>query len=213
MESGPIHAACPQDAEGRRHLRQLLRHRFAVLSVALIDLHRPLSARHRHLPQRRRRWRLPRISRSRPRAGDFRHRALGAGYRTAMLGKYLNGYLPAKHPPAPGWTSGQWQATAIPSFNYNLNQDGRIVHYGNEPTDYLTDVLSGLAVGFIKRSAGQPFLIEVATFAPHAPYTPAPRDPDALPGLRAPRTPAFDAAPDANAPQWLRAHQRCPMPT
>jgi N-acetylglucosamine-6-sulfatase len=38
------------------------------------------------------------------------------------------------------------------------------------------------------------------------PYTPAPRDADAFPGLRAPRTPAFNAPPDANAPQWLRTH-------
>jgi N-acetylglucosamine-6-sulfatase len=49
-------------------------------------------------------------------------------------------------------------------------------------------------------------MIEIATFAPHAPYTPAPRDADAFPGLRAPRTPAFNAAPDADAPQWLRNH-------
>ena len=53
LESRPVHAACRQDAEGRRDLRQLLRHRFAVLPVALLDLHRALPARHRHLPQYR----------------------------------------------------------------------------------------------------------------------------------------------------------------
>jgi N-acetylglucosamine-6-sulfatase len=47
-------------------------------------------------------------------------------------------------------------------------------------------------------------MLEVATFAPHAPYTPAPRDREALPDARAPRTPAFDAVPYA-APRWLRA--------
>jgi arylsulfatase A-like enzyme len=50
-------------------------------------------------------------------------------------------------------------------------------------------------------------VIEVAIFAPHMPYTPAPRDADAFPDLRAPRTPAFNAVPDPNAPQWLRTHQ------
>ena len=129
-----------------------------------------------------------------------------AGYRTAMLGKYLNGYLPEMHAPAPGWTWWDVAGHAYPEFRYTLNQDGSIVHYGDKPTDYLTDVLSGLAVRLIKQAAGAPFLIEVATFAPHAPYTPAPRDAAALPGLRAPRTPAFNAAPGADTPKWLLAH-------
>ncbi|HWU36423.1 MAG TPA: sulfatase-like hydrolase/transferase, partial [Candidatus Acidoferrum sp.] len=79
--------------------------------------------------------------------------------------------------------------------------------YGGNPADYLTDVLSGLAVRFIKQAPDQPFLIEVATFAPHAPYTPAPRDVEAFPGLRAPKTPAYDAAPDADAAKWLTRHR------
>jgi N-acetylglucosamine-6-sulfatase len=130
-----------------------------------------------------------------------------AGYRTDMLGKYLNGYLPAKHSPAPGWTSWAVAGNGYPEFNYNLNQDDKVLHYGDKPVDYLTDVLSGLSVRFIRQSAMTPFLIEIATFAPHAPYTPAPRDADAQPGVRAPRTPAFDAAPDANAPRWLQKHR------
>jgi arylsulfatase A-like enzyme len=126
-----------------------------------------------------------------------------AGYRTAMFGKYLNGYLPRAHRPAPGWTSWAVGGNAYAEFNYFLNQDDRAVHHGNSPTDYLTDVLSDLAIRFIKHRDDRPFLVEIATFAPHAPYTPAPRDAQALPGLRAPRTAAFNAAPDANAPKWL----------
>jgi len=127
-----------------------------------------------------------------------------ADYRTAMLGKYLNGYLPVAHPAAPGWTTWAVAGNGYREFKYNIRQDGKVVHYGQKATDYLTDVLSALAVRFIKQAPDQPFLIEVATFAPHAPYTPAPRDADAFPGLRAPRTPAFNAAPDADAPRWLR---------
>ena len=137
----------------------------------------------------------------------FANALSAAGYRTAMLGKYLNGYLPPKHGVPPGWTSWSVAGAAYREFDYDVNQDGRVVHYGSKPADYLTDVLSGLAVGFIKRSASAPFVIEIATFAPHAPYTPAPRDADAFPGLRAPRTPAFDAAPDAKAPKWLVKHR------
>ncbi len=127
-----------------------------------------------------------------------------AGYRTAMLGKYLNEYQPAVHPSAPGWAFWAVAGNGYPEFNYTLRQDAKVVHYGKKPADYLTDVLSGLAVRFIKENPDQPFLIEVATFAPHAPYTPAPRDENAFPRLRAPRTPAFNAAPDKNAPKWLR---------
>ncbi|HME69891.1 MAG TPA: sulfatase-like hydrolase/transferase [Myxococcota bacterium] len=136
-----------------------------------------------------------------------------AGYRTVMLGKYLNGYLPVKHAPAPGWKSWAVAGNGYPEFHYNLNESGRIVKFGDEPADYLTDVLSALAVRFIEQAAGTPFFIEVATFAPHAPYTPAPRDAGAFPDLRSPRTPAFNAAPDADAPAWLRRHPPSPMPT
>ncbi len=134
------------------------------------------------------------------------------GYRTAMLGKYLNGYLPAKNSPEPGWNLWAVAGNGYPGFNYNLNEDGKVVHYGNQPMDYMTDVLSGIGIRFIEQSAGAPFAIEIATFAPHAPYTPAPRDADAFPGLRAPRTPAFNAAPDPSEPKWLLAHPSLSSP-
>lgn len=127
-----------------------------------------------------------------------------AGYHAAMLGKYLNGYRPRKDKADPGWTSWSVAGDAYKEFNYDLNQNGKVHHYAQEPQNYLTDVVSGLATSWIKRQKGTPFVIEVATFAPHAPYIPAPRDADKYPGLQAPRTQAFDAAPDANAPNWLK---------
>ena len=131
-----------------------------------------------------------------------------AGYRTAIMGKYLNLYQP-HDPPAPGWDD--WAVTGnqgYGEFNYDLNQNGRLVHYGGPagPQDnYLTDVLSGLADGFIRTSVTgrrSPFFLEVATYAPHSPYTPAPRDAGLYPRLRYPRTPAFDRSNTA-APGWL----------
>jgi len=126
------------------------------------------------------------------------------GYHAAMLGKYLNGYRPRKDKADPGWTSWSVAGDAYAEFNYDLNQDGKVHHYAKEPKNYLTDVVSGLATSWIKQQKGTPFVIEVATFAPHGPYIPAPRDADKFPGLRAPRTQAFDAPPDANAPNWLK---------
>ena len=94
-----------------------------------------------------------------------------AGYRTAMMGKYLNQYEPA-YPVAPGWD--EWDVTGhggYGEFGYTLNQDGQRVRYGHAASDYLTDVLAAKGRSFIDSAAasGHPFMLEVATFAPHAP--------------------------------------------
>jgi arylsulfatase A-like enzyme len=51
-------------------------------------------------------------------------------------------------------------------------------------------------------------VLEIATFAPHGPSTPAPRDANEFPGLTAPRGPAFDEADLSDKPSWLRNHAR-----
>jgi N-acetylglucosamine-6-sulfatase len=127
------------------------------------------------------------------------------GYKTAFLGKYLNGYMPAKAGPAPGWDEWDVAGNGYKNFDYNLNQNGAVVPYGSDPQAYLTDVLSKLGRDFIRKSGSNPFLIEIATFSPHAPYVPAPRDANEFPGLQYPRTPAFAARPDTTAPPWLKS--------
>ena len=133
------------------------------------------------------------------------------GYRTGFLGKYLNGYQPRHNDPIPpGWTAWFTAGNAYKEFDYDLSENGRLVHYGHADADYLVDVQSKLATQFIKDSAGKPFLIEIATFAPHAPYIPAPRDANAFPGLQAPRSPAFGAMPDPSMPRWIQTHPGLP---
>jgi arylsulfatase A-like enzyme len=127
-----------------------------------------------------------------------------AGYRTAMMGKYLNGYDPTINQADPGWLEWEVAGNGYPEFNYKLNQNGTATSYGATPSDYLTDVLSGLAVNFVRDSGPHPFVIEVAAFAPHAPYTPAPRDVGTF-HEAVPRTPAFDTA-NTNPPMWLAMH-------
>jgi N-acetylglucosamine-6-sulfatase len=127
-----------------------------------------------------------------------------AGYKTAMLGKYLNGYHPVKDGVPHGWNEWDVAGNGYPEFNYNLNENGRIARYGNSPQDYVTDVVAALGEAFVRKSAHGPFFIEIATFAPHAPYIPAPRDADKFPGLSAPRSAAFAARPDSHAPNWLK---------
>jgi N-acetylglucosamine-6-sulfatase len=132
-----------------------------------------------------------------------------AGYRTAMMGKYLNRYH-VHDPPGPGWNDWDVADWGYPEFNYDMNENGRVVHYGGPDQkgkdNYLTDVLSGLADNFVthtvKNHPDKPFFLEVATFAPHEPYTPAPKYADLYPGLTYPATPAFDASV-TNPPTWL----------
>ncbi|MGI8564141.1 MAG: sulfatase family protein [Candidatus Dormibacter sp.] len=129
------------------------------------------------------------------------------GYRTAMMGKYLNGYMEVTDPPRtyvpPGWDEWDVGGNGYPQYDYDLNLDGQIVHYGTSEADYLTDVIASSGQQFIQTStkAGKPFFLELATFAPHAPYTPPKRYLGKLGGISYPKTPAYDAQ-DLNAPRW-----------
>jgi arylsulfatase A-like enzyme len=87
-----------------------------------------------------------------------------------------------------------------------MNIDGRVQRYGHAPQDYLTDVVSQKAGEFIDSAAStkQPFMLEVSTFAPHRPSTPAPRYAAAYGDLTYPRTPSFGQLPN-DPPRWLGA--------
>jgi N-acetylglucosamine-6-sulfatase len=147
-------------------------------------------------------------------SSTFATRLQGTGYLTAMMGKYLNGYQPAGRVDGktayipPGWNEWDVAGNGYPEFNYTLNEDGTLVHYGSNPAAYLTDVVAGKGVAFLDRAARErkPFLLEIATFAPHGPYTPAPRDASDFPGLTAPRNPAFNEADLSDKPPWLAKH-------
>ena len=132
-----------------------------------------------------------------------------------MMGKYLNGYLEgADRDPfrpgyvPPGWNQWDVAGKAYSEFHYHMNQNGRIRYYGSKPRDYLTDVLGRLGVKFIDHASRsrRPFFLELATFAPHEPYVPAPRYRNDFRGLQAPRPPDFDVLP-TNPPTWLRGHR------
>jgi arylsulfatase A-like enzyme len=136
------------------------------------------------------------------------------------MGKYLNGYMrgprdaidgaagdvPRTYRP-PGWTAWDVAGWGYPEFNYVLNENGVLQSYGRHRQDYLTDVLARDGTTFITRAAAshRPFFLELATFAPHRPYVPAPQDARSFPGLRAPRPKSFDVLP-THAPSWLAAH-------
>ena len=111
-----------------------------------------------------------------------------AGYQTIHLGKYLNGYgTRSKTEIPPGW--GEWYGTPDPStyryLGYTINENGKLVTYGNAAADYKTDVEARKAVDIIGRQVldPRPFFLWVAFLAPHSG---GPRDPDDPTGLGTP---------------------------
>lgn len=104
-----------------------------------------------------------------------------AGYRTGLVGKYLNFYgfnrdttTPVDDPTyiPPGWDD--WQALVEPAsrlFNYKINDNGMLIKYGANVADYQTDVLAQRAKQFINESEAlsdtQPFFLTVTPSAPH----------------------------------------------
>ncbi|CAN5185625.1 hypothetical protein BH20ACT24_BH20ACT24_09560 [soil metagenome] len=125
-----------------------------------------------------------------------------AGYETALIGKYLNNYdlLGPTYVP-PGWDD--WHAVTgrpeISFYGYSLNENGRVVRYGNRPEDYSTSVLTDRAVAFIRQATG-PFLLYFAPIAPHLPARPAPEDEGRLAGIDPWRPPSFDEGDVSDKP-------------
>jgi N-acetylglucosamine-6-sulfatase len=130
-----------------------------------------------------------------------------AGYRTALIGKYINQYQGTSKPA--GWD--KWFVTyGYNFFNYDINDNGTVRHYGGTEGDYLTDVLKRQTQTFIDTSAaqGNPFFAYVAPIAPHHPATPAPRHAHTYDGAKAPRLPSFNEANVSDKPPWIRSLPR-----
>jgi N-acetylglucosamine-6-sulfatase len=137
-----------------------------------------------------------------------------AGYRTALFGKYLNGYPNGEdltYVP-PGWD--EWaspvKGSPYAAYRYTLNENGKLVAYGGKAEDYMTDVLAAKAVDFVRRASAtsQPFFLYLATYAPHRPAPPAKRHAGLFPGLQAPRTPSFNEPDVRDKPARIRALKR-----
>lgn len=135
-----------------------------------------------------------------------------AGYRTDLIGKYLNDF---KTPPGyvpPGWS--RFEAfRGIPRsgayYNYHLGNDPKF--YGTDESDYSTDVLAARAVNFIwSTPQRKPLFLYFAPFAPHGPFTAAPRDVGALDGKVPSYHPKSARNPVGDMPSWVR--RRKPVP-
>jgi arylsulfatase A-like enzyme len=138
-----------------------------------------------------------------------------AGYRTALMGKYLNQYAPGRIRTAlggpyipPGWSDWVVTGNGYPGFGYKLSRNVQLVQHGFRAKDYLTNVLARQGLDFVDQAVagGSPFMLNLWTFAPHAPATPAPQDAHRFATLTAPRGAAFDEQDMSDKPAWLRDH-------
>jgi N-acetylglucosamine-6-sulfatase len=149
-----------------------------------------------------------------------------AGYHTAHLGKFLNGYgdqEPADVPP--GWSD--WHATVDYStykmWGYTINDNGRMRTYGRtfdeNPRLYQTDVLARKAAAIVVRQASrpQPLFLSLNFLAPHHEarsiqtrthqlVRPAPRHRRALASAALAHAVSFNEADMSDKPRFLRRH-------
>ncbi len=142
----------------------------------------------------------------------------GAGYRTSLMGKYLNGYnglWTTGNPPyvPPGWMEWHGMKT-VNYYNYKIvepdGQGGYVENaYGSTPADYSTDVLREKAKTFITSAvaAGQPFFLYLAFKAPHLPQVPAPRHEGMFQSIAPWRPPSYNEADVSDKPTWLQNTQ------
>jgi arylsulfatase A-like enzyme len=154
-----------------------------------------------------------------------------AGYHTAHIGKFLNGYgttSPDTEVPA-GWS--EWYGSlddpdaftggTYTMYGYTLNENGSVVHYGStpdvvDPATYQTDVYAAKADEFIRRRAPsrKPFFLSIAPLASHGEAAScncagndpraAPRHEGALAGEALPLRPNFNEADVSDKPQAVQ---------
>jgi N-acetylglucosamine-6-sulfatase len=148
-----------------------------------------------------------------------------AGYYTALIGKYLNGngardqmFIPA------GWS--YWFGTTglhkQAVYDYDVNDNGSLLHYGNDPSDYKDDVFTETAVDLIDGRAprARPFFVWLTYTAPHVDPNPnppagcddaakpAPRHVDAFDSEPLPEPPNFNEADMADKPEEIQSLPR-----
>src|SRR5215204_3959437 len=128
-----------------------------------------------------------------------------AGYRTGLFGKYLNGYNGNTVPRSWDVWFGGVKMSGVEYYDYDMNENGTIRHFGATDKDYLTDVLRRRTKAFIGASVaqGKPFFAYVAPTAPHGPLIPATRDLHAYDGEKAPRPPSFNEDDVSDKPPWI----------
>ncbi|WP_432476954.1 sulfatase family protein [Nocardioides sp. GXQ0305] len=162
--------------------------------------------------------------------GDERRRTFAValrrqgGYRTSLIGKYLNEYpfvdSAPRHAVRPTFVPPGWSDWAVPvrgqfeGTSYDINLNGRIRHR-EAPANYLGDFMTRRAVRQIRANRDDRGLAIVLSFyGPHepAPAAPAERRNAALQRriaqVRYPRTADFNERDVSDKPRFIRDNRR-----
>jgi arylsulfatase A-like enzyme len=136
-----------------------------------------------------------------------------AGYRTGLMGKYLNGY---GHSPKdqggtyvpPGWDA-WWALATVVQYDYWVSIDGVPTYHGHTAADYQTDALSVQAQAFLRVDDPRPFFLTLTPTAPH--YESTSEDDSVGGSVRSPRrylaTPVLATIP----PEALASYNEADM--
>lgn len=147
-----------------------------------------------------------------------------SGYYTALIGKYLNMYESQPQPQTipPGWSFWNGSTKTYSYYDFQLNENGALVDYGDDPGNYQTDVYTAKAVDLIeaRAPAAQPFFLWLNYLAPHAggpdpnPHLPldcteqmakpAPRHASSFDSAPLPQPPSFNEADVSDKPSWVQ---------
>ena len=146
-----------------------------------------------------------------------------AGYRTGLVGKYLNNYeLVGGAVPAPGFD--RWFSTLgyAGYYDFTVSDDGEPRSYGDDLRDYSTSVYFRQAEKFVAEADedGKPFFLWLTPNAPHTVepgsgscsgrYAQPARERDYKPFSDAPvpMPESFDEADVSDKPRWAQVRRR-----
>jgi arylsulfatase A-like enzyme len=122
-----------------------------------------------------------------------------SGYRTGLIGKYMNGYDASYVPPGWAYWAGRYTAGS------DMNENGYVRDYSGQ---FMTDVYKNKALAFLEqatdREGDPPFALFVWTNAPHLPPEYAARHADLYEDEVLNPPPSFDEADVSDKPQWIR---------
>jgi arylsulfatase A-like enzyme len=134
-----------------------------------------------------------------------------AGYRTALVGKYLNDYprYAADDYVPPGWDDWYGHMSSLEDgryFNYWVNDNHVVSRHGSAQEDYSPDAETARAVQSIRAVAGrpEPLFLYLAPESPHDPAYYAERHSSEFRDAGAPRVPSFNESHVDDKPSWVR---------